>query len=49
MDVIYIIALLLFLVLVYILIISIRNLLRLKKELKEMTDVNRDMDISGDL
>jgi len=49
MDVIYIIALLLFLVLVYILIISIRNLLRLKKELKEMTDVNKDMDISGDL
>lgn len=46
MDVIYIIALLLFLVLVYILIISIRNLLRLKKELKEMTDVNKDMDIS---
>ena len=36
MDVIYIIALLLFLVLVYILIISVRNLIRLKKELKKL-------------
>lgn len=38
MDVIYIIALLLFLVLVYILIISVRSLMRLKKELKKLKE-----------
>lgn len=44
MNIIYIIALLLFIALIYILVLSIRNLIRLKKELKEMLDLNEDKD-----
>lgn len=44
MDIIYIFALLIFIVLVCILIVSIRNLVRLKKELRKIMELNEDTD-----
>lgn len=46
MDIIYVIAFLLFIILIYILIISVRNLVRLKKELRKMTELNKDSDMT---
>ena len=44
MDIVYIIALPIFIALVYILIVSIRNLVRLKKELRKIMELNEDAD-----
>lgn len=44
MDIIYITALLLFIILIYILIISIRNLMRLKKELRKIKELDEGVD-----
>lgn len=46
MDIVYIIALVLCMILVCLLVISIRNLIRSKKELKQIMKLNEDPDIS---